>query len=307
MKSYPIFLSLILAGAVFLLMCPAVLADSGASGVLYQSNFATNPQLTTNNPSSDYWDPTQEMYHFGIEPSTGNYAYTAPITYNSGSFTFEYDLIIAQMDQGATFRMGFTGTDMDFNKGPNVITAFTNNKNGLIMTLHTVSPSAIQKDVTSEMSSYGGPTVNYQLNTTYHVKVDYNNDTSVVTETVSNKQTGQTLWSYYTTSQSPLKGMNRVYLGNVGDYGTMGLYAIGWIDNIRLTTPVAAATATPTTQPIITQPTYAVNQTLTTKPLVTYTPIPANTHKSPGSGVIAVAALGILGSLMAVRSANRKK
>ncbi|HVP97146.1 hypothetical protein [Methanoregula sp.] len=307
MKSYHIFLILVLAGAASILLCPAVMADSGTSGVLYQNNFATNPQLTTNNPSSDYWDPTQEMYHFGIEPSTGNYAYTAPITYNSGSFTLEYDIIIAQMDPGATFRMGFTGTDMDFNKGPNVITAFTNNKNGLIMVLHTVSPSAIQKDVTSEMASYGGPTVNYQLNTTYHVKVDYNNDTSVVTETVSNKQTGQTLWSYYTTSQSPLKGMNRVYLGNVGDYGTMGLYAIGWIDNIRLSVPVAPTQATPTTQPIITQPTYAINQTVTTNPLVTYTPIPTGTKKSPLSGWGAVVALGIIGFLAVLQAADKKR
>ena len=50
----------------------------------------------------------------------------------------------------------FTGTDMDFNKGPNVITAFTNSKYGLIMVLHSVTESAIQEEVTSDMSSYPG-------------------------------------------------------------------------------------------------------------------------------------------------------
>ncbi|MFY9749660.1 MAG: hypothetical protein WAJ89_03435, partial [Methanoregula sp.] len=61
-----------LAVAVIILACPAQ-ADSGTPGVLYQSNFVTDPHWTTNNPSSDYWDPTEEMYHFAIQPSTGNY------------------------------------------------------------------------------------------------------------------------------------------------------------------------------------------------------------------------------------------
>jgi hypothetical protein len=306
MKSPHIFLILVLVVAFGILACP-VLADSGTPGVLYQGNFATNPQWTTNNPTSDYWDPTQEMYHFGIEPSTGNYAYSPPIAYDSGPFTLEYDVTIMQMDPGATFRMGFTGTDMDFNKGPNVITAFTNTKDGLIMVLQTVTQSAIQQEVTSAMSSYGGPTVTYQLNTTYHVKADYNNNTNIVTETVTNKQTGQMLWSYFVTSQESLKGMNRIYLGNVGDYGTMGLNASGWVDNVRLTVPAQATPVTPTPVSVATQPTYAISQTTTASPLVTYTPIPTATRKSPLSGFIAVAALGIIGALVAARSSNRKR
>jgi len=306
MKTYHIFFVLVLAAVAGILICPVVMADSGTQSVLYQTNFVTNPQWTTNNPSSDYWDSTQEMYHFGIQPSTGNYAYSSPVVYNGGSFTLQYDVTITQMDQGATFRMGFTSTDMDFNKGPNVITAFTNNKNGLIMTLHTVSPSSVQQDVTSESSSYPGPTVTYQLNTTYHVKVDYSNDSNVVTETVTNKQTGQMLWSYFVTSQSPLNGMNRVYLGNVGDYGPMGVYATGWVDNVILTVPMTAAQATPTV-PIVTQPTYAINQTITTSPLITYTPIPTVAKKSPVPGWLAVAALGITGLLIARRSAAKKR
>src|SRR5208283_3253424 len=109
------------------------------------------------------------------------------------------------------------------------------------------------------------------------------------------------LWSYYISTQSPLKGMNRVYLGNVGDYGTMGLYAVGWIDNVQLTVP-----ASPTPLPISSQPTYSINQTVTKTPLATYTPIPTFTHKSPLPGIIAIAALGIIGSIVVARSVNKK-
>ena len=143
-------------------------------------------------------------------------------------------------------------------KAVNVITAFANTKDGLIMALHTVSESAIQSDVSVTMASYGGPTVNYQLNTTYNVEVDYNNDTNVITETVTNKQTGQQLWSYFTSAQSSLRDMNRIYLGNVGDYGAMDIYAVGYIDSVRLTTTVPAIPATQHRSRI--DPTHLCNQ-----------------------------------------------
>ena len=308
MKLRQIILSIVLlTAAAVILACP-VQADAGTSTqVLYQNNFAANPSWTTNNPSSDYWDPSQKMYHFSIEPSTGNYAYTSmPINYGGGPFTLEYDVILQQMDPGATFRLGFTGTDMDFNKGPTVITAFTNTRDGLIMALHVVSPMSVQEDVTSAGDSYGGPTVNYQLNTTYHVRVDYNNSTGIITETVSNKQTGQAIWSYFVTSNDPIKGMSRMYLGNVGDYGTMGLYAKGWIDNVQLTVPVMV-TPVPTQAPVVTRPTYAINQTATTSPLVTYTPISTVTRKSPSLGGNAIVALGIIGLLFVLLPAHKKR
>ena len=71
---------IMLTAALIILMCP-IHADTGTQAVLYQSKFATDPHWTTNNPSTDYWDPSAEQYHFGIQPSTGNYAYSPPINY----------------------------------------------------------------------------------------------------------------------------------------------------------------------------------------------------------------------------------
>ncbi len=306
MKHPRIFLMIILTAALIILMCP-IHADTGTQAVLYQNAFATDLHWTTNNQFSDYWDPTEKMYHFGIQPSTGNSAYSPQINYVNGSFTLEYDVNLTEMDPGATFRMGFTGTDMDFNKGPNVITAFTNSKYGLIMVLHSVTENAIQEEVTSDMSSYPGPTVTYALNTTYHVKVDYNADTDVVTETVTNKETGGQVWSYFITIPESLKNMNRIYLGNVGDYGTMGLFAEGWIDNVRLTAAVPATSTTPITQPTTPLPTYAPHPTTKTTTSVVFTPIPTTTKKSPSSGMVAIAALGIIGACAVARTMNKKR
>ena len=57
MKHPRIFLMLMLAVALIVLACP-VQADSGTQAVLYQNTFTADPHWTTNNPSTDYWDPS---------------------------------------------------------------------------------------------------------------------------------------------------------------------------------------------------------------------------------------------------------
>lgn len=307
MKYSRLFYSIILAVALGLLVTSAY-ADSGSQSVLYQTSFSTNPDWTTNNPTSDYWDPTEGAYHFQIEPSTGNYAYSPDINYKDGSFSLEYDVTLERVDDGATFRLGFSGTNVDFNKGPNVVTEFTNNKFGRIMILHVVTQSARLEEVTSYTGSYGGATVKYDLNTTYHVQVDYNEDTDVVTETVTNKATGSQVWSYYVSTREGLKDMKRIYIGSVGDYGTMNIYATGWIDNVRLTSTGTAAVSTsaPTTVPVSTQPTYSLNPTTKTTTYVPLTSIQTPARKSSVSDATVLIALGLVG-LCSICFACRKK
>jgi hypothetical protein len=279
--------------ALLLVVCPIQAQSGDGQNILYQTAFSTDPHWTTNNPRSDYWDPNKGMYHFGIEPSTGNYAWV-PVEYDGGSFTLEYDLILEQVDDGATFRLGFSGTEMDRGKGPNVITEFTTTKYGRIMQLHMVNQNAKLMDVTSESSSYNGPTVTYGLNTTYHVMVIYDDNIKTLTERVTEKMTGKPVWSYYLNTLDPLKFMNRIYIGSVGDYGVTNKYAVGYIDNVRLYTP-APVTETPTIavsqQP--TSPLYTPHPT-TRKPTTVPTTSPTPTPKSSPSIIVACAAFGII-------------
>jgi hypothetical protein len=221
--------------------------------VIYQTSFATDPQWITNNPSLDYWDPGLEMFHFSIEPSNGGYAYTPIYNYDKGSFTLEYDIILTSIDPGATFRLGFSGPEMDPATGPNVLTEFTNAKYGQILWLHLVTPGNKMVEVNSQYddtissgpTAYAGPTVNFALNKTYHVVVDYDADQEILTMTVNEKLSGNQIWSYYVNTGEDLYGMNRIYLGSIGDYGPLGIYATGYLDNVRLTAPVNV-TAAPT-------------------------------------------------------------
>ena len=101
--------------------------------------------------------------------------------------------------------------------------------------------------LSSGPSAYSGPTVKYELNKTYHVTVNYDDDHKILSMRVNEKLTGKEIWGYFVNTAESLHGMNRIFIGSKGDYGAMNVYALGYIDNVRLTTP-AAVTATPTEQ-----------------------------------------------------------
>lgn len=295
---------------VALMCCMPVMAITGDPvTVLYQESFSSDPKWITNNPSSDYWDSSHQMYHFSIEPSTGAYAYTPISKYVTGSFTLEYDLILDHIDEGTTFRLGFSGKDMNPEKGPNVLTEFTNAKFGQIMWLHLVSPGNKMVEVNSESGdtqssgdiAYKGPTAKYELNKTYHVTVNYNENQNILTMKVNEKTSGNEIWGYYVNTQESLGGMDRIYLGSIGDYGMMNRYAKGYIDNVRLTIPAAdtAVSTVPSTVSTTTAPLTAPTVTKKNTPAAASTPvgnpIPGATPESPVSGIIPVMAVCVGG------------
>jgi hypothetical protein len=295
------FIWLIIALGFMAIITPLQAAsDDNTVSVIYQTSFSTDPGWITNNPSTNFWDPDSGPYHFTIEPSTGSYVYIDS-NYERGSFTFEYDLILTRLDEDATFRFGLSGTEMDPSKGPNVLTLFTNAKFGRIMWLHLVTPGNKLMEVNSQAgdelssgpSAYPGPTVNYELNKTYHITVNYDDDHKILSMRVNEKLTGKEIWGYFINTAESLHGMNRIFLGSKGDYGPMYKFAQGYIDNVRLTIP-SVVTETPT-EPV-TIITTMTTKTQTPKPTSSIpTPYPTDTPKSPAHGILAVAALGIIG------------
>ncbi|MFY9800055.1 MAG: hypothetical protein WAK10_02275 [Methanoregula sp.] len=298
-KKYLMYL--IIATCLLVLIPPIqAVADENSARVIYQTSFTSDPRWDTNNPSTNYWDPNTGMYHFSLEPNTGGYAYTV-IDYDRGSFSLDYDMILNRIDDGATFRFGMAGSEMDPSKAPNVLTMFTNNeaKYGQIMVLHLVTPGSKLIEVSSQTSSdpraYNGPTAKYEINTTYHVAVNYDDNHKTLSMNVNEKKTGREIWSYYINTAENLNGMKRLYLGSKGDYSRMGIYAQGYIDNIQLTAP---AVVTPTTS--VVTPAVSVTTIPTTKPTlqqttVVLTPYPTDTPESPSAGILAIAALVITG------------
>lgn len=307
MKFSKTLLTGILVAALIFIICPIHAESSNDETILYQSSFSSDPGWKTNNPSSDFWDPSKGMYHFGIEPATGNYAYhTLTTEYDRGSFTLEYDLLLERVDDDASFRLGFSGTEMDRSKGPNVLTEFTNAKYGQIFWLRTVTGGAKLTEVNSHSSSYGGPTVNYALNTTYHIVVTYDDDTKTVTERVTDKTSSRTVWSYYINTYEQIRGMNRIYVGSIGDYSTSNRNAVGYVDNIKLYT-VGTGISTPTGEPTVPAsiaPTYSKRPT--TMSTTISTPVQTTPASSP-SLIVAIGALGVVGACMGIRRMRKNR
>jgi len=302
MKIRKNFMYLIIA--VFLLaLIPSLqaLSDDNTVKVIYQTSFATDPHWITNNPSTNYWDPNLGMYHFSNEPSTGGYAYI-PVDYERGSFTFEYDVILTRIDDGATFRFGLSGTEMDPSKGPNVLSMFTNSKYGQIMWLHLVTTGGKLLEVNSQHAAvemgpnaYNGPTIKYEVNKTYHVTINYDDEQKTLSMKVKDWLTGREIWSYYLNTAENLNGMNRIYTGSKGDYGMMGIYAEGNIDNVRLTEPVTVTIPSTEATKVVSTTTLPPKTPTTKLTTVVPTSYPAGTPTSPSAGFLAVAALGIIG------------
>jgi hypothetical protein len=297
-------ISYLIIAICLLALIPAVQAeDEPSPTVIYQTTFSTDPKWTTNNPSTDYWDSGVGMYHFSIEPSTGSYAYM-PVEYDRGPFKLEYDLILNRIDDGATFRLGFSGVEMDASKGPCVLTQFTNAKFGKIMWLHLVTPGNKLVEVNSQKgdtlssgpTAYDGPTVKYEVNKTYHVTVNYDAENRLLSMKVNEKMTAKDIWSYYVNTGEDLHGMNRIYLGSKGDYGMMGIYAQGYVDNVRLTAPAPAsepaATITAEVTSAQTRPTAKITTAKPVSPVPTAYP---TATQSPSSALVPFAAIGIVG------------
>jgi hypothetical protein len=305
-------LYLLVAACLFFTLIP-VQADSDGSTsqkVIYQTAFSSDPHWTTNSPSSDYWDPTTGRYHFSIEPSTGNYAYMT-IDNMEGDFTFEYDVTLDRVDDGATFRFGLTSAEMDFNKGPNVMSMFSNGKHDNIMSLHLVTVGSKEMEVNSQSDdeltsgsiAYKGPTVRFALNKTYHVTTSYNDAGKMLTMEVTDKDSGKPVWSYFMNTVENIKNMNHIYLGSRGDYGSMFVYARGYIDNVRLTQPGPAVTPEPTFGSLTEQTT--AQPVATKKPAVIPTHMATETPQSPTGSLLAALALGIAGTFGALRGMKK--
>ncbi|MDD3984269.1 MAG: hypothetical protein PHU54_10110, partial [Candidatus Omnitrophica bacterium] len=117
-----------------------------------------------------------------------------------------------------------------------------------------------------------------------------------LTERVTEKTSGKQVWSYYLNTWDTLTGMNRLYIGAVGDYGDgrSNRFATGYIDNVRLYT-ISEVTVAPTQVTVQQTSAPAFTSRPTTRKPTTVPTTPVTTPTSASSVVVACGALGIIG------------
>ncbi|MCU0630976.1 MAG: hypothetical protein MUF37_07480 [Methanoregulaceae archaeon] len=292
-------LAIILALTIFgtILILPVNAADPPVASatqekvVLYATNFTTNPSWQTNNPTRYYWDPQKGMYHYLIQPGTGGYAFV-PVNYNEESFTYEYDFYPIRTDPEMSFQFGMGSSEMDITRGTNVLSKFTNKKNGKLMWLQVITQNNNLAEVSSAHDSYGGPTTKFEDNETYHIIVRYNKELMNADIKVSYKNNQTVVWGYYVNFGQELHTLNRLMITSVGQYGNTESAAEGYIDNVELSIYRDVIPTPTTVPPVITTPV----TTATTVP-VTTTPTPTKAEALPITFILA-GGIGGIAALM---------
>jgi hypothetical protein len=294
-----IILALTIVGAILILPVnaadPPVASATQEKVILYATNFTTNPSWQTNNPTRYYWDPQKGMYHYLIQPGTGGYAFV-PVNYNEESFTYEYDFYPIRTDPEMSFQFGMGSSEMDITRGTNVLSKFTNKKNGKLMWLQVITQNNNLAEVSSAHDSYGGPTTKFEDNETYHIIVRYNKELMNADIKVSYKNNQTVVWGYYVNFGQELHTLNRLMITSVGQYGNTESVAEGYIDNVELSIYREVIPTPTTVPPVITTPV----TTATTVP-VTTTPTPTKAEALPITFILAVGIGGI-----AVLMVNKK-
>jgi hypothetical protein len=288
--------ALIIFGMILILPVSAadqpVATASQEKVILYATNFTTNPSWQTNNPTRYYWDPQKGMYHYLIQPGTGGYSFI-PVDYNEESFTYEYDFYPLRTDPEMSFQFGMGSSEMDITRGTNVLSKFTNKKNGKLMWLQVITQNNNMAEVSSAHDSYGGPTTKFEDNEIYHIIVRYNKELMNADIKISYKNNQTVVWGYYVNFGQELHTMNRLMITSIGQYGNTESVAEGYIDNVELST-LREVKPTPTTAPpVITTPV-----TTTTPVPVTTTPTPTKSPVSPETFILAVGITGIATFIM---------
>jgi hypothetical protein len=289
-RLFVIILALTIFGMVLTL--PVSAADQPVSSasrekvIIYATNFTTNPLWQTNNPTRYYWEPQKGMYHYLIQPGTGGYSFV-PVDYNEELFTLEYDFYPVRTDKELSFQFGVGSSEMDITSGTNVLSKFTDKKNGKLMWLQVITQNNNLAEVSSAHDSYGGPTTNFEDNQVYHVIVRYNKELMNADIKVSYKSNQTIVWGYYVNFGRELHTLNRLMISSIGMYGNTESMAEGFIDNVELSTMREVIPAPTTAAPVITTP---VITATTVRPTTTPTPT-----KAPGAPVTIILSLGIAG------------
>jgi hypothetical protein len=290
--------ALIIFGMILILPISAadqtVATASQEKVILYATNFTTNPSWQTNNPTRYYWDPQKGMYHYLLQPGTGGYSFI-PVDYNEESFTYEYDFYPIRTDPELSFQFGMGSSEMDITRGTNVLSKFTNKKNGKLMWLQVITQNNNMAEVSSAHDSYGGPTTKFEDNETYHVIVRYNKELMNADIKISYKNNQTVAWGYYVNFAQELHTLNRLMITSIGLYGNTESVAEGYIDNVELSTLREVKPVPTTAPPVITTPV----RTATTVP-VTTTPTPTKAPVSPVTFILAAGIAGIA-SLIIIR------
>ncbi len=219
---------------------------------LYKNDFSTSPDdWLTKNPTRYYWDNESKVYHYLSKGGTSGYT-TVKIPLIETGFILEFDVTPIATSKNGAFRFGVGTADANTGTGPLVLVSLENTKYGNIFYLSSITDENVKTYTSSspQDGSYGGTTIRFEDNKSYHIYVRFDPDQGRTTIRVTDPTTNEFIWGFYTDVNGEMKtGLSYLFITSVGD-GLTDATAEGSIDNIDCyildyTGEIAKAMATP--------------------------------------------------------------
>lgn len=208
---------------------------------VYQTDFSTNPNWSTNSPTNNYWNASGQNYHTKTYSNGGQYAYVSVPFVQGNSYKLEFDLSVANVGyHGGCVRLGLGDSDMAIYAPSTFYIGYWNSGSG----------GSNRGNVLGEF--YFNPTGGYHpgqdpitffsTNTWYHNVLTYDYTNSTLSFTATRKSDGALLGTQVRAGVGAFPGINRLYISSIANDGDTGLAGEGYIDNLALFTIPEPAT-----------------------------------------------------------------
>ncbi|MCJ7458365.1 MAG: hypothetical protein MUP17_05180 [candidate division Zixibacteria bacterium] len=219
-----LYVSLFLSSSVYLY------ADDGIT--LYSEDFSSAPcpSWMTNNSADYYWDSTGGRYHYKIIDATNEYAYVPVHLMDASfrSFKLTFDLLPTYTGWAGDFRLGVSDSNMSYIAPTSIVGSFYVGDGGHFIWLCGTD------NLGRYFSNWSSPE-SFTDGVLYQLTLSRDNLTLYTDLLVIKKETGDTVYAATIYGYGPFLGMDRIYMGSIGDPGYPGCYAEGYIDNVVLT------------------------------------------------------------------------
>ena len=197
--------------------------------LVYQTDFSTDPDWTTNSESCFHWIPAESTY-FGNQYNIdygGNYTYHGA-GYDGGSFRLEWDIVIDAPQYASDLSFGLFDGDLDTRYESFVRLLFTQNDQGQVAILQWRS--------LDNQGWIDTAFTQWSIGQWYHVVMEYDQQNNSIIADVYDRETGTPLLSTYASNVGSFDSdMGLVGSSNVrdGSFQCPGCHTSGRFDNVK--------------------------------------------------------------------------
>jgi zinc protease len=199
-----------------------------AGQVVYETDFSTDPNWTTNSSDNFHWNEADGNYYFKRQNGSEQYSYKS-IPYDpDATYRLEFDACLTRCDWAADLFLSLSDPDMHIATATTWQVSYHNVDQGK-------TASLIYYD--SEGGSYhpgGAQPAPFQLNTWYHNVVVYDPAAGTLSLRVTRVSDGSLVGQQELTGVGSFPGVDRLSISAVGHTYASGAIAEGYIDNLVL-------------------------------------------------------------------------